>query len=147
MGLTGHFDASVKLVNTKDGVDLSTPSDTLSQTTRKNTNNTYAYHDTLDILAGSVVALNVNDGSLSDVFGDAIIISGITSVYAKAAVGNLGNIVLSGGVDAFLATLPELNAGEAFLLQSDIDTSAGLDTLYFTSPITSGSVDIIFTGV
>jgi hypothetical protein len=145
MALNGRINLATSLTNTKDNVDLSTPTETVAPNTSKAISTGSVYHDTINLTASEVYSLDVGDGSLEDVYGQIVSLSGVTGLYIQAGSSNGGDLVVSGGVNSMLSTQPPLGASEALGFLVDIDVTSN-SKLYFVNGATSGSVDLVVTG-
>jgi len=145
MSLAGTIRVSSNFTNTKDGVDLSTPSEIVAHFLSKTIDTGVLYHDTISLSALEVKILDFGDNSLSDVFGATIAMSGVTSLYVKTDSGNTSNVTISGGVNSFLNDMPTLAGGEGIGFGADINISTN-SKLYLINGAVSGAVDIIVSG-
>lgn len=145
MAATGTLTLNSSIRNTNTNFDLSVPFESVSQTGTKTISTGQLYHDTVDLTADEVYSLDFADSSLTDVYGNALALSGITSLYLKAGSTNTTDIVVSGAVNSMLNTQPALGASEALGFLSDIDITTD-SKLYFINGAVSGSIDIVVTG-
>jgi len=145
MSLNGSYRINATLTNTKDNVDLSTPSERVAQTLSKTIDSGVLYHDTVSLSASQITILDFNDSSLNDVYGNSVEISGITGFYAAAASTNTVDITLSGGANAFLNDQPALGASEGVAFLTDIDITTN-SKLYLVNGAASSAIDIIVAG-
>jgi len=145
MALNGTFRTSVGLTNTRDDIDLSLPSESVSENINKTISTGKLWHDQLSLSASQITSIDLNDGSLTDVYGEAVTLSGITGLYIKADSTNAGDFIVSGGPNAFLNDQPALGASEGLGFMTDIDITSS-SKLYIVNGATSGLVDIIVSG-
>ena len=143
MSLNGRLNLNSNYSNQKIG-DLSTAVDNINQSASKSVTTGSLYHSQLDLTGGVTLSIDLNDGSLNDVFGDAVTLSGVTSMYFKAGSTNGSDVVISTGANSILNTQPGMGANEAigYLMDIDITTDS---KLYFDSTL-SGYVDVIVAG-
>jgi hypothetical protein len=146
MSLNGNYRITVSFLNEKDNVDRTVPSERLSDVLAKEIDSGVLYHDSITLSANEVKTLNFGNGSLFDVFGESISLTGVTGLFVNTDEDNTSDITLSGGLSAFLNTQPALGPSESLGFLTDIDiTSAPM--LYFINGATSGSIiDIVITG-
>ena len=143
MSLNGKITLSTNITNQK--VDtLATASEAVFQNISKDISTGRLYHSQLELSAGLATEINLGDGSLDDIFGDAITLSGVTSMYIKADSLNADTVIISGATNSILNTQPEMAASEGIGFLADIDITTD-SKLYFTSAV-SGYVDVIITG-
>lgn len=145
MSLTGTLSARVSLNNTLANIDLSNPSESISQAFTKSIASGVVYHDTYALGVSETLALNFGNDSLNDVFGNSINITTITGVYIKAASTNTVDLNVSTGATSVFGDLPPLSAGEGFVYLANIDSSTN-SILYIDNGAEAGSVDIIVCG-
>jgi hypothetical protein len=145
MAISGSVKASIGLTNSLDGIDLSTPSETVNEGISKNLATGVVYHEEKDFTTGLLYGIDLGDDSLSDVFGNAISMTTITGVYIEADSDNTVDVVVTAGVDSFFPTLPALGAGEGFSWAGDIDASSN-NKLYIQNGAAAGIVKIVIIG-
>ena len=145
MALTGNIKATIGFVNSLANIDLSTPSETVQQSTVKTISSGVAYHEEKDLTTSQLYAIDLGDDSLSDVFGNAISMTAITAVYIEADEDNTVDIVITTGTDSFFPTMPPLSAGEVFAWGATIDASSN-NRLYIQNGAATGKVKIVITG-
>ena len=147
MSLNGNIRINTSFTNTKDNVDLSTPSESVSEAISRNISATSGilYHDQYTLSASEVYSIDLNDGSLQDVYGQSVMMSGVTSLYIKADATNTVDLVVSGGAGAFLNDQPALSPSEGIGWITDIDVQTD-SKLYIVNGVAEGIVDIVVTG-
>ena len=144
MANTGTLLISTSMTNLKAGIDLSTPEEVIAQSTRKRLTGGSLWHDQISLSATEVSSLDVNDGTLTDVYGDEFSLSAVTSLYISAPSTNTGSITVSGVTNSFINTLPALSGGEAVGFQQRIDVTSN-SVLALVADV-SGVVDVVITG-
>lgn len=145
MSLNGNLRINTSITNSKDDVDLSTPSEAVSTNISKTLSTGVLWHDTVSLSANQIYTIDVGDDSLSDSFGNTLALSGVTSMYLKAGTSNGGDFTVSGITNSILNTLPALGAGEGFGLLADVDVTTN-SKICIVNGVTSGTADIIVTG-
>lgn len=145
MSINGTFRAGVNLSNQKDDVDFSTPSENISQNIQKNITTGKLWHDQVTLSATQVYTIDVNDGSLEDVYGQPLTLSGVTGVYIKADSTNVGDFTVSGIAFSFLNDLPAFGASEGVCFACDIVVTTN-SKLCIVNGLSAGLVDIIISG-
>ena len=145
MSLTGTFRGTTSLTNTKDNVDLSTPTETVGVSISKTIDSGVLYHDSVTLSASQVYIIDVNDNSLSDVYGNTIAISGVTGLYIKSDSTNTGDLTISGITNSMINTLPSFSAGEGITFMCDIDTSSN-SKLCVVNGAQEAIIDIVISG-
>lgn len=147
MSIVGSTTASVSVTQVKNGVELTSPTERINQSAVKNVSVGHMWHDKVQLYAGDVSGFTFNDGSLSDVFGQALTLSAIVGLYVTADSDNSSTVYVSGGAGSPLPTLPVLAADEGLVIQSRIAiTSNGTIYLANSSGSLSGEVDFVVVG-
>jgi len=148
MAVTGNIRASIALTNTLAGVDLSTPSEQISESVSKQPGSgCIVYHDELSIATGVQSSLNVGDDSLSDVYGNTVAMVGIQGIYVEADSDNAGDVFIGSatGVQSAIQPLPALSAGEAMSIAADIDVNTNA-VIYITNGAATAALKIVIVG-
>ena len=147
MSVNGSLSINASVSNSRDDIDLSTPSEKVTENAIKNVTYGKLWHDRVTLLAGDVSAFVFNDGSLEDVYGRTVSLSAINGLYAKAVSTNTSGVFLSGGAGSPINETPILLATQAIAYESDISVSTD-GTLYLanSSDALSGEIDIVVIG-
>jgi hypothetical protein len=147
MSLNGLFKVNVNMTNVKDNTNLSTATDSLAVAAQKVITTGKIYHDRITLSASEVEILDLGNGSLYNVYGESISLTGVTGLYVRADSTNSNTITVSGGTNSFLATQPAIGAGHSLLYGTNISLS-GNTKLYLKndSALSAQIVDIIVTG-
>lgn len=145
MSLSGNLRVSASFTNTKEGVDLSTPTESVAQSISAAVSAGVLYHALATLSSLEVLALDFGNDSLSDVFGDTIDMATVTSIYVKAGADNTVDLTITDGANSMLNEQPPMGAGEGigFALSIDASTDA---KLYITNGAAESTVEVIVTG-
>lgn len=144
MALRGNLKNTVSLIHSTTS-DLTVPLETIGEINQLDVTTGLVWHDQIDMTTGQTVTLDLNDGSLTDVFGAAFSISTLTGLFLEAPTTNTVNVNIATGLTTAFNDLPEIIPGGSMNLLTEVDVSTNTK-LYITNGAAAGKVNIVIVG-
>lgn len=147
MSVSGNIRASIALTNSLDNIDLSTPTERVSEAVSKAVSLTgVVYHDEIGLTGCQSYSIDIGDDSLDDVYGNSVGIQTMQGFYVSADATNTVDVTIGGtGVQSAFNALPALSAGEAVSLATNIDVSTDAK-IYIQNGDGSSIIKIVIVG-